>query len=86
MGQLHKCKNKQKSSPHIPLECMVKKKKKDKEIFTQVRKEVKLQAEKISNKETMNLGGKNRKILRTQLTSRGYEEKQQEIKLKKYYK
>lgn len=65
---------------------MVKKKKKDKEIFTQVRKEVKLQAEKISNKETMNLGGKNRKILRTQLTSRGYEEKQQEIKLKKYYK
>ena len=47
---------------------------------------MKLQAEKISNKETMNLGGKNRKILRTQLTSRGYEEKQQEIKLKKYYK
>lgn len=63
-----------------------KKKKKGKEIFTQVRKEVKLLAEKISNKEAMNLGGKNRKILRTQLTSRGYEEKQQEIKLKKYYK
>lgn len=61
-------------------------KKKGKEIFTQVRKEVKLQAEKISNKEAMNLGEKNRKILRTQLTSRGYEEKQQEIKLKKYYK